>query len=84
MLCNKPNVTYNVSLVPLWSGVSVAGVQFRDIIPNIGLETDDEKWHEIMKEVVKLRVSNNFILTGDILLFVSDLVLSILKDNYGV
>ncbi|KAG5333749.1 LDH dehydrogenase, partial [Acromyrmex heyeri] len=35
------------SMVPLWSGVSVAGVQFRDIIPNIGLETDDEKWFEI-------------------------------------
>lgn len=54
MLRNKPNVTYNVSLVPLWSGVNVAGVQFRDIIPNIGLETDDERWHEIVKEVVKL------------------------------
>ncbi|EFN62195.1 L-lactate dehydrogenase [Camponotus floridanus] len=42
------------SMVPLWSGVNVAGVQFRDIIPNIGLETDDERWHEIVKEVVKL------------------------------
>ncbi|XP_012230514.2 L-lactate dehydrogenase [Linepithema humile] len=42
------------SMVPLWSGVNVAGVQFRDIIPNIGLETDDEKWYEISKEVVKM------------------------------
>ncbi|KAL6442798.1 hypothetical protein ACFW04_002692 [Cataglyphis niger] len=42
------------SMVPLWSGVSVAGVQFRDIIPNIGLETDDEKWYEISREVIKL------------------------------
>ncbi|KYN04330.1 PREDICTED: L-lactate dehydrogenase-like [Cyphomyrmex costatus] len=42
------------SMVPLWSGVSVAGVQFRDIIPNIGLETDDEKWFEISKYIVKL------------------------------
>ncbi|XP_070167864.1 L-lactate dehydrogenase [Polyergus mexicanus] len=42
------------SMVPLWSGVSVAGVQFRDIIPNIGLETDDERWYEISREVVKL------------------------------
>lgn len=41
-------------LVPLWSGVNVAGVQFRDIIPNIGLKTDDEKWGEIAKDVVKL------------------------------
>ncbi|KAG5308135.1 LDH dehydrogenase, partial [Acromyrmex insinuator] len=42
------------SMVPLWSGVSVAGVQFRDIIPNIGLETDDEKWFEISNYVMKL------------------------------
>ncbi|KAH0946499.1 hypothetical protein HN011_002822 [Eciton burchellii] len=42
------------SMVPLWSGVNVAGVQFRDIIPNIGLETDDERWHEISKEVIRL------------------------------
>ncbi|XP_070513057.1 L-lactate dehydrogenase [Cardiocondyla obscurior] len=41
------------SMVPLWSGVNVAGVQFRDVIPNIGLETDDEKWFEIAKDVVK-------------------------------
>lgn len=54
MLCIKFNIIYDVSLVPLWSGVSVAGVQFRDIIPNIGLETDDEKWYEISREVVKL------------------------------
>lgn len=40
--------------VPLWSGVSVAGVQFRDIIPNIGLETDEEKWYELAKDVVTL------------------------------
>ncbi|XP_033340750.1 L-lactate dehydrogenase [Megalopta genalis] len=42
------------SQVPLWSGVNVAGVQFRDILPNIGLETDDERWFEVHKEVVKL------------------------------
>ncbi|XP_043500873.1 L-lactate dehydrogenase-like [Polistes fuscatus] len=42
------------SQVPLWSGVNVAGVQFRDIIPNIGLETDEEKWHELSKEVIGL------------------------------
>lgn len=54
MLHKKPNVTCNVSIVPLWSGVNVAGVQFRDIIPNIGLETDDERWYEIAKEIIKL------------------------------
>ncbi|XP_029052082.2 L-lactate dehydrogenase-like [Osmia bicornis bicornis] len=42
------------SQVPLWSGVNVAGVQFRDILPNIGLETDEERWNEIAKEVVRL------------------------------
>ncbi|XP_011697927.1 PREDICTED: L-lactate dehydrogenase-like [Wasmannia auropunctata] len=42
------------SMVPIWSGVNVAGVQFRDVIPNIGLETDDEKWFEISNYVVKL------------------------------
>lgn len=41
-------------LVPLWSGVNVAGVQFRDILPNIGLETDEERWYELSKEVVRL------------------------------
>nr|XP_012146196.1 PREDICTED: L-lactate dehydrogenase-like isoform X2 [Megachile rotundata] len=42
------------SQVPLWSGVNVAGVQFRDILPNIGLETDEERWNEIAKEVIRL------------------------------
>lgn len=42
------------SQVPLWSGVNVAGVQFRDILPNIGLETDEERWFEIAKEVIRL------------------------------
>ncbi|XP_031771837.1 L-lactate dehydrogenase-like [Apis florea] len=42
------------SQVPLWSGVNVAGVQFRDILPNIGLETDEERWYELSKEVVRL------------------------------
>ncbi|XP_048515553.1 L-lactate dehydrogenase C chain-like [Athalia rosae] len=39
--------------VPLWSGVNVAGVQLRDIVPNIGLPTDYEKWHEVHKDVVR-------------------------------
>ncbi|XP_015598288.2 L-lactate dehydrogenase A chain [Cephus cinctus] len=41
------------SQVPLWSGVNIAGIQFRDILPNIGLETDEENWNEIAKEVVR-------------------------------
>ncbi|XP_015436461.1 PREDICTED: L-lactate dehydrogenase B chain-like [Dufourea novaeangliae] len=42
------------SQVPLWSGVNVAGVQFRDILPNIGLETDDERWFEVSRAVIRL------------------------------
>lgn len=38
--------------VPLWSGVNVAGIQFRDILPNIGMSTDEEKWFEVAKEVM--------------------------------
>ncbi|XP_033222235.1 L-lactate dehydrogenase-like isoform X2 [Belonocnema kinseyi] len=41
------------SQVPVWSGVNIAGVQFRDILPNIGLETDEENWHDLFKDVVK-------------------------------
>ncbi|XP_051161924.1 L-lactate dehydrogenase-like [Leptopilina boulardi] len=41
------------SQVPLWSGVNIAGVQFRDILPNIGLETDEENWKDIFSDVVK-------------------------------
>lgn len=54
MLCYYVQCSIQYFSVPLWSGVNVAGVQFRDIIPNIGLETDDEKWYEISKEVIKL------------------------------
>ncbi|KAK0169243.1 hypothetical protein PV327_011688, partial [Microctonus hyperodae] len=41
------------SQVPLWSGVNVAGVPFRDISPNIGLEMDEERWNEITKDVCR-------------------------------
>ncbi|XP_015523480.2 L-lactate dehydrogenase [Neodiprion pinetum] len=41
------------SQVPLWSGVNVAGVQLRDIVPNIGLATDYEKWNEVHQEVIR-------------------------------
>ncbi|XP_074101264.1 L-lactate dehydrogenase A chain [Cotesia typhae] len=41
------------SQVPLWSGVNVAGVLFRDIMPTIGLEMDQEGWNELMTDIVK-------------------------------
>ncbi|KAK0083066.1 hypothetical protein PV325_009428 [Microctonus aethiopoides] len=40
-------------IVPLWSGVNVAGVPFRDISPNIGLEMDEERWNVITKDVCR-------------------------------
>ncbi|KAH0535247.1 hypothetical protein KQX54_015440 [Cotesia glomerata] len=39
--------------VPLWSGVNVAGVLFRDIMPTIGLEMDQEGWSELITDNVK-------------------------------
>ncbi|XP_057333841.1 L-lactate dehydrogenase C chain-like [Microplitis mediator] len=41
------------SQVPLWSGVNVAGVLFRDIMPNIGLDMDQDGWNELMKDVTR-------------------------------
>lgn len=39
-------------LVPLWSGVNVAGVRLRELNPDIGTENDKEKWNELHSEVV--------------------------------
>ncbi|XP_008551625.1 L-lactate dehydrogenase-like [Microplitis demolitor] len=41
------------SQVPLWSGVNVAGVLFRDVMPNIGLDMDQDGWNELMKDVTR-------------------------------
>ncbi|XP_063986634.1 L-lactate dehydrogenase B chain-like isoform X2 [Diachasmimorpha longicaudata] len=41
------------SQVPLWSGVNVAGVLFRDIISHVGLEMDEEGWNEMVKSIIK-------------------------------
>ncbi|XP_039309207.1 L-lactate dehydrogenase B chain [Solenopsis invicta] len=75
------------SMVPLWSGVNVAGVQFRDIIPNIGLETDDEKWYEISKHVVKLgamvRCLKGYSNTA-IGLSAADIIIAILRNTQTV
>ncbi|KMR05025.1 l-lactate dehydrogenase [Lasius niger] len=75
------------SMVPLWSGVSVAGVQFRDIIPNIGLETDDERWYEISKEVVKLgptvRCLKGYSSTA-IGLSATDIIIAILRNTQAI
>ncbi|KAK3924707.1 L-lactate dehydrogenase [Frankliniella fusca] len=39
-------------VVPVWSGVNVAGVRLRDIDPDIGSAADHEKWSEVHHQVV--------------------------------
>ncbi|XP_008310550.1 L-lactate dehydrogenase A chain [Cynoglossus semilaevis] len=40
------------SSVPVWSGVNVAGVSLQSLNPNIGTESDSEKWKDVHKKVV--------------------------------
>lgn len=42
----------NTNTVPVWSGVNVAGVRLRELNPNIGTDSDPEKWSELHSEVV--------------------------------
>lgn len=39
-------------LVPVWSGVNIAGVRLRELNPNVGTAEDPEKWCDLHKEVV--------------------------------
>jgi L-lactate dehydrogenase len=41
------------SSVPIWSGVSVAGVRLCELTPKIGKSDDDENWNDIHTQVVK-------------------------------
>lgn len=38
--------------MPVWSGVNVAGVSLQSLNPNIGTESDSEKWKDVHKKVV--------------------------------
>ena len=38
--------------VPVWSGVNVAGVPFKQVCPTFGTPDDPEKWIESHKQVV--------------------------------
>jgi len=38
--------------VPVWSGVNIAGVNLKDLNPEIGAENDPENWGEVYKKVV--------------------------------
>lgn len=39
-------------VVPVWSGVNVAGVRLREIDETVGTNCDKEKWNEIHKQVI--------------------------------
>lgn len=39
-------------LVPVWSGVNVAGVRLRDLNEDVGTENDTERWGDLHKQVV--------------------------------
>ncbi|XP_034952487.1 L-lactate dehydrogenase A-like 6A [Chelonus insularis] len=41
------------SQVPLWSGVNVAGVLFRDILPDIGLDMDEQGWNHLINDLIR-------------------------------
>ena len=38
--------------VPVWSGVNIAGVNLKDLHPDIGSDGDPEKWNEVHQKVV--------------------------------
>ncbi|XP_017387398.1 L-lactate dehydrogenase A-like 6B [Cebus imitator] len=40
------------SSVPVWSGVNIAGVPFKDLNSDIGTDKDPEQWKNVHKEVI--------------------------------
>ena len=55
MLTVKPSLTCLsgvVFVVPVWSGVNIAGVKLSDLNPDLGSESDPEKWEDVHKKVV--------------------------------
>ena len=54
LICQMVAVFFRVFslLVPVWSGVNIAGVNLKDLHPDIGSDGDLEKWNEVHKKVV--------------------------------
>ncbi|KAJ8668727.1 hypothetical protein QAD02_010390 [Eretmocerus hayati] len=75
------------SQVPLWSGISVAGVQFRDVRSNIGMETDEERWIDMAKDISSagsmVRCLKGYSNTA-IGLTVADIVKDILRNAHSI
>ena len=42
-----------LNLVPVWSGVNVAGVRLRDLDETVGTDKDKENWGDLHKQVVQ-------------------------------
>lgn len=40
-------------LVPLWSGVNVAGVALKTLDPELGTGSDKDQWKNVHKQVVE-------------------------------
>lgn len=53
MFCWNSLVKLFVNLVPVWSGVNVAGVLLRDLDKNVGTDKDTEGYADIHKQVVQ-------------------------------
>nr|KAF6465687.1 lactate dehydrogenase C [Rousettus aegyptiacus] len=74
---------YLFILVPLWSGVNVAGVALKTLDPELGTDSDKDQWKNIHKqvvesayEIIKLKGYTSWAIG----LSVADLVGSILKN----
>lgn len=50
--CVNVRLTSYIFLVPVWSGVNIAGVNLRDLNPAIGTDSDPENWKKIHHDVV--------------------------------
>lgn len=48
----SPNLCVCINSVPVWSGVNVAGVRLRELNPQVGTDSDPEKWCDLHSEVV--------------------------------
>lgn len=48
----KNRLKIGIFLVPLWSGVNIAGVRLSELNPKIGGSDDPEKWSDLHRDVV--------------------------------
>lgn len=51
-ICANATLILCMFLVPVWSGVNIAGVNLRDLNPALGTDSDPENWKKIHHDVV--------------------------------